>query len=105
MEESAAEGSAAGNPGHGLKSVEFLGESSSCHPDSGGVSEGLPMIVGEVNEELESSPVMKELPLVKEVSRCAGLSCDGQEGLQEECFKWILVEKLGKGGGSFHSTV
>jgi hypothetical protein len=95
MEESVMEGSVAD---------DLLGESSSCHPDSGGVSEGLPMTVGEVNEESESSPVIKELPLVKEISGFAGLSCDGQEGLQEECFKRILVEKHEKGGGSFHST-
>ena len=84
---------------------EPLGEPSSCLPDSGEVSEGLSLIDGEVNEELESSPVLQELLLVKEVSRLAGLSCDGQEGLQEECFKWILAEKHGQGGGSFHTTV
>ncbi|KAE8009881.1 hypothetical protein FH972_006288 [Carpinus fangiana] len=96
MEESATEGSEAG---------DLLDESSSCHPDSRGVSEGLPMTNGEVNDVLESSPVMKELPLVKEVGRFAGLSCDGHEGLQDECFKRILAEKHGKGGDSIHSTV
>ena len=62
-----------GDPRHGLKSVEPQGKSSSsCHSDSGGVSE-----VGEVNEELETSPVMIEMPLVMEVSRLVGLSYDG----------------------------
>jgi hypothetical protein len=103
LEESAAK-AAADDPGHGLKSLDSLGESLSCHLDNGGVSEVPHMMVGEVTKELEVSPIMKALSLVMEVSRVVGLSCDGQEGLQEDCFKRIIVEKHGKGGGSFHST-
>ena len=96
LKEGVFEGSVVGEP---------LGEPFLCSPDRGEVSEGLSLTDDEVNEELESSPVMQELLLVKEVSRLAGLSCDGQEGLQEECLKRILVEKYGQGGGSFHTTV
>ena len=49
MKERVTEGSVAGEP---------LGEPSSCHPNNGEVSEGLSLTDGEVNEELESSPVL-----------------------------------------------
>jgi hypothetical protein len=83
LEESAAK-VVADDPGHGWKSLDSLGESLSCHLDSGGVSEVPHVTVGEVTKELEVSPIMKELSLVMEVSRVVGLSCDGHEGLQED---------------------
>ena len=64
-----------------------------------GDKEETPVTVSRCNER-EDSPVSKILKMAVEVSNYAGLSCDGQEGLKEECLKQIVMEKYGAGGGS-----
>jgi hypothetical protein len=50
--------------------------------------------------ELEASPVTKKLRRAGEVGSIVGLSCDGQEGMQMDCLKRIIVEQQGREGGS-----
>jgi hypothetical protein len=54
---------------------------------------------------VEDSEVERKLKLSMEVSTVTGLSCDGQEGLKEDCLRWIVVEKneIGRGGCSVSS--
>jgi hypothetical protein len=47
----------------------------------------------------EDSTIIRKLNRAGEVSNCAGLSCDGQEGRKMDCLKRIIVEKSGSGGG------
>jgi hypothetical protein len=47
----------------------------------------------------EDSEVEKRLKMSLEVSTVTGLSCDGQEGLKEDCLRRIVVEKYEIGGG------
>ena len=51
------------------------------------------------------SIVKRKQKLTMEVSTFAGLSCDGQERLKEDCLRRIVVEKneIGGGGGSVSS--
>jgi hypothetical protein len=47
----------------------------------------------------EDSTTTRKLNRAVEVSNCAGLSCDGQEGRKMDCLKRIIVEKSGSRGG------
>jgi hypothetical protein len=84
--------------------VEYLGESSSCHPANEDDSEASPSRgVGET-EEVKDSPLIQKMSHTLEVSSVVGVSCDGQIGLLEGCFKRIIVESFGKRGEGLHST-
>jgi hypothetical protein len=53
--------------------------------------------VGQLNDE---NPMVKNtLKRAMEVSKVAGLSCEGQEGRKEECLRCIVVEKIETGHG------
>jgi hypothetical protein len=53
--------------------------------------------VGHLNDE---NPLVKNtLKRAMEVSKVAGLSCEGQEGRKEECLRCIVVEKIETGHG------
>ena len=54
------------------------------------------------DSELEASSVRKNLRLGVKVGSIVGLSCGGQEGIQMDCLKQIVVKKHGKGGGNLH---
>jgi hypothetical protein len=63
--------------------------------EAGVISTGEDLPLGCADKE--ESPITKRLNKAVEVSNCAGLSSDGQEGRKVECLKRLIVEKYGSG--------
>jgi hypothetical protein len=51
-------------------------------------------------EEMEVSPIRRDMKLAKEVGSIVGMTCDGKEEKQEDCLKLIVTEKYRNGGSS-----
>ena len=99
--------------GDGALTLKYLGESSSCHHDNGNDleaydngddSEASSIMGFRETEEVKDFPFMQEMSHAMEVNNIVRVSCDGQTGLLVGCFKRIIVETHGKGGGGIHST-
>jgi hypothetical protein len=62
--------------------------------------------VGVMNAKMEVSPmIMRNLKLAVEVGIIVNLSCGGQEGMQMDCLKQVVMENHGKEEGSFGVVV
>ena len=95
-EENSVEG-VADESGHGVLELGLMGESPSMM--------SLEREVGVMIEELETPSIKKNLELAVDVGSIVGLSCDGQEGMQLDCLKRIIVDKHGKGGDNICSDL
>jgi hypothetical protein len=79
--------------GHDVRSLGLMGESP--------LVTILKRKAGVMNAEMEVLPtIMRNLKLAVEVGNIVGLSCGGQEGMQMDCLKQVVMENHGKGGGN-----